>query len=290
MFLILSIFPWQRVKIFLLIFLLSIYSFSCQSQVSLEGQWKIVDLTIIDRHGKNWDKELEELDSMLSENYLSFTDDKKVEVISSSGNKNPLIYLHNTTWESLNTDNNWVIGFKADKNTKHYEEIFEIAYWSKGKVFLLRHDFVVQIQKIKNFDNGNTLILKHQPYHSVKLNEYSTNELEIYRFEDLDILPLPERCLNIEKKNYQECFSAVIRSYILRNIDYSLVKGKVEISLEFSIDKKGRTKNVIVNSNSSNINKLIKNALENHPLFKPGIKNDVEVETIYSSSFNLISQ
>ncbi len=289
MFSIVYIFSMQRIKIFLQVFLLSVYSFNAQSRPSLEGQWKIVDITIIDSHGKNWSEDMEELDMMSDENYVSFTHDQKIEVVGAN-HKNPLVYLQNTSWESLDTKNNGVIGFKTDQNAKHYDEIFEIVYWSKDKVFLIRDDFVIQLKKIKNFDQGNTFILEHEPYHSTKSNEYSANAFETCRFEDLDTLPLPEICFNIEKKNYLECFSSVTRFFILRHIDYSLVKGHVEINLEFSIDKEGKTKNVKVNSSVSDIDKLIKSALENQPVFKPGIKNNVEVGTTYSSSFNLISQ
>ncbi len=257
-----------------------------QSKITLEGKWKITDLTIIEDYGRSWTKELSEIEEILGYQ-IEFTPsntfkDSKEQLFES---------LNNLKWDILNNEENLVIGLKKNNNDdeNHYEAIFEIINYNNKNVFLLSNNFVFELEKITTNNLGSTVLKELSIEKKTTWKKIDISKNTILELSDLDTIPKSGSCVNAINENALDCFKSIIKQSILSQINYSNVKGNLKIQIEFLINTNGETMNSNVSSESEMINQTIKNTILSLPKFEPGTKNGNNALVRYNLELNLIS-
>jgi hypothetical protein len=126
-----------------------------QSKQTLEGIWKIKDLTIIEEYGRSWDKEFELFNGIIDYE-IQFTTDHFFKDRSDSF----FHILDNLKWEVLDSNRNLLIGIKPS-NTKEYslEAVFEIVKHDHSTIFLIYSNTVLELKKA---DLNDTVLINEQ--------------------------------------------------------------------------------------------------------------------------------
>ncbi|QXP59318.1 hypothetical protein [Olleya sp. HaHaR_3_96] len=286
--------------LFITLFVIIIYTCKAQesrNNIFIEGKWKVVNWIFTSNVGRSMDK-------TQRENYTRYlnglTMDFSVNNIFST-NKPEIFQFNNSKFEL--------------KDSKYL--LFNNVYLGgafilkKQKVFFRNKELTFELEKIESYPNPKIVLNKVED-----ITEDLPGLLQIEQANSLNQLDVLPKLISSAPDDYdcsEICLSDIFTNVILNNIDYSLLKNNdIKYDISFVIDSLG-------NINSFNVKetyiywnekgtKVVSREEKNKELmteikkdiifsilkfknrFKPGVKNNKDVNSVINLELRLISQ
>ena len=285
--------PNFKYLIFILIGLPLIISCKAQddSDITLEGKWKVVDWTYISHVGRSLDNdERAGMNEDVNDLILNF----KVNQTFSSNKPKTFGFLEGKQF-MLNDFNEVVID-------NHYYPILI----KEHNCFFLFSNVMFQLEKVENYRDSN-LKLKSESIKvpDIEINHKAVND--VFTLNDLDKLPKLKR-LEYDDSCGIDCLHSLFDSNIIYYIDFSKAAEDTSFLIEFIIDKTGQISNINtkakynvyknnrrISSKETNEAQDIEKAiaasiLDFQNLLSAGVKNGQNVNTKVNLELRLISK
>lgn len=259
--------------------------------MSILGIWEVVGWTMIEKHGRSWKKEKPEMDAEFMGTKLEFSENgtfKSLNRISKAG----LGSLDGYYWSILDKKGNRVVGIKKNLKDEAYESICTFMIWDSEKVFFLSNGIVFQLKKLTN--HSKFIIKKAVRSKNAVTNKLTPLNETVYSPKQIDRFPTFDICNKVRgDKEQQRCFEDVLNHIIYENIDYTLIRGNIKLSIHIALNSQGKVQEAGVKSTIAALNKSIQKHLIAYlhtKEIKPAQKSGTNVAAKFELSFELISR
>ncbi|MCL5128393.1 MULTISPECIES: hypothetical protein [unclassified Algibacter] len=285
-------------RIFNFLMLLSIsLTFSCTAQddsnIKLEGKWKVIDWTYITQGRSLNNDERAEMNEHVNDLILNFKEDQTF----STNKPKDFSFLENKKY------------ILSDRNELLIDNDYYDFLIRDHNYFFLLHNIMFQIEKIEDYKNSK-LKLKKLPATYTETSEIKNIECddeEVYSMNDLDTPPKFKN-VQFEENCLIDCLYTSLYSALNYYIDFSKVAEDTSFYIDFIIDKTGKICNVNIkakynvyknnrqiSSKETNESKDIEDAivrgiLGNQDLLEAGFKNEEKVNTKIELKLRLMSK